>query len=175
MVSDGTAAAVAHPWEESALPFAIACAYVANDSLFAAFLGENNDTGVGENSTKTKEEAAALYPAFYFAKNYKDVSGSNVSGTAYEEGWYLPSIAELFQVYVNGRGSSKVFDIDAASQALGGDTFGSSYYWSSSQSNEGDGSAYDLFLDSGRYTGDGCYKSIDKYNGSMAVCCIREF
>ena len=146
-----------------------------NLEQIAAFLGENNDTGVGENSTKTKEEAAALYPAFYFAKNYKDVSGSNVSGTAYEEGWYLPSIAELFQVYVKGRGDSKVFDIDEASQALGGDTFGSSYYWSSSQSNEGDYAAYDLFLDSGRYTGDGCYKSINKYSGSMAVCCIREF
>ncbi len=146
-----------------------------NLEQIADFLGENNDTGVGENSTKTKEEAAALYPAFYFAKNYKDVSGSNVSGTAYEEGWYLPSIAELFQVYVKGRGSSKVFAIDEASQALGGDTFGSSYYWSSSQSNEGDYGAYNLFLDSGRYTGDGCYKSINKYSGSMAVCCIREF
>ena len=76
---------------------------------------------------------------------------------------------------MKGRGDSKVFDIDEASQALGGDTFGSSYYWSSSQSNEGDYAAYDLFLDSGRYTGDGCYKSINKYSGSMAVCCIREF
>ena len=33
-------------------------------------------TGVGENSTKTKNEAAALYFAFYFAKNYKNVPGS---------------------------------------------------------------------------------------------------
>lgn len=146
-----------------------------NLEQIAAFLGENNDTGVGENSTKTKEEAAALYPVFYFAKNYKDVSGSNVSGTAYEESWYLPSIAELFQVYVNGRGSSKVFAIDEASQALGGDAFGTSYYWSSSQSNEGDYAAYRLSLDSGVYTGYGCYKSINKSSGSMAVCCIREF
>lgn len=83
-----------------------------NLEQIAAFLNEQhqsdetiaNDTGVGENSTKTSAEAAALYPAFYFAKNYKEEYASRVAGTAYEDGWYIPSIAELYQIYTSGSG-----------------------------------------------------------------------
>ena len=113
-----------------------------NLEQIAAFLGENNDTGVGENSTKTSAEAAVLYPAFYFAKNYKEEiigseATSRVAGTAYEDGWYLPSVAELSRIYSNGIGANKVFDINAACQALSCDNFELSYtvgYLSSSQS-----------------------------------------
>ncbi len=118
-----------------------------NLEQIAAFLGENNDTGVGENSTKTSAEAAVLYPAFYFAKNYKEEiigseATSRVAGTAYEDGWYLPSVAELSQIYSNGIGANKVFDINAACQALSCDNFVLSYavgYLSSSQSEVFDG------------------------------------
>ena len=59
-----------------------------------------NDTGDGNN-----------YPPFKFANNYanetrydsnqkKDKNG-RVSGTKYEKGWYLPSIAELYQLRKN--------------------------------------------------------------------------
>ncbi|MBQ3966381.1 MAG: Ig-like domain-containing protein [Treponema sp.] len=59
-----------------------------------------NDTGNGNN-----------YPPFKFANNYanetrwdsnqkKDKKG-RVSGTKYEKGWYLPSIAELYQLRKN--------------------------------------------------------------------------
>ncbi|MBR0099564.1 MAG: InlB B-repeat-containing protein, partial [Treponema sp.] len=69
---------------------------------------------------------AANYPAFYFAKNYKDTA-TNVTGTKYETGWYLPSVAELFQIFVRRS------DINAASNALGGDNFTGGYYTSSTQ------------------------------------------
>ena len=79
---------------------------------------KNDDTG-----------KANFYPAFYFGKNYKGVEGSNVSGTDYEDGWYLPSIAELYQVYK----ANKNWDINTASESLGGDTFGSGTpYWTAS-------------------------------------------
>ena len=44
-------------------------------------------------------DAATNYPAFDFANNYGETAG--LTGTAYEEGWYVPSIAELYDVYKN--------------------------------------------------------------------------
>ena len=68
---------------------------------------------------------ASKYPAFYFAKNYK-TTATNL-GAAYENGWYLPTVAELFDIW-------KVkATVDAASSLCGGSQFGDSYYWSSSQ------------------------------------------
>ena len=43
----------------------------------------------------TDDRSAAKYPAFYFGNDYRNVTGSNVSGSECEYGWYLPSIAEL--------------------------------------------------------------------------------
>lgn len=103
-----------------------------------------NDTGVGENSTKTPAEAASLYPAFYFAKNYKNQTvGSETAsriraGSQFESGWYLPTIAELYQLCKNGKMADKVFDIDAASAALGGSQFGDNSFFTSSQDETND-------------------------------------
>lgn len=130
-------------------------------SDFLISLGETDDTGTAEN-----------YPAFYFGKNYKDTA-TNIAGTDYESGWYLPSIAELFQIYANGKGENKVFDIDAASEALGGDKFGSEYYyyWSSSQSASPDdnNASYDLTLSAGDR---GTYS---KFGSNDYVCAVRAF
>ena len=120
--------------------------------------------GVGDTST------AANYPAFYFAKDYS-TTATNL-GTDYAGGWYLPSIAELFQIYANGKGANKVFDINAASKALGGDSFESSNYWSSSQYPGFVGNdlpAYKI------YFGDGYCDTITKDNASIYVCAIRAF
>ena len=142
-----------------------------NLEQIAAFLAGENDTGVGLNSTKTEEEAADLYPAFYFARNYKNFTGSNVSGTDFENEWYLPSLPELYQIYANGKGSGKVFDIDAASLALGGDQFGSDvyqYYRPSTQSSSFANETYIQKFEDGDY---GNYSKLS----SISLCCIREF
>lgn len=126
----------------------------------------------------TGEWAADHYPAFYFAKNYKDVSGSNVNGTAYETGWYLPSNAELYQIYANGKGVNKIFDIDAASETLGGNKFESSWYESASQAeiqNEANcifnfTSGNEQFSSTLKYLSCQYFHEYDCY-----VCCIREF
>ncbi len=141
-----------------------------NLSQIADFLQAASDA----TDDTTGEEAADRYQAFYFAKNYKKQKiGSETASriptiSEFENGWYLPSIAELFQIYVNGKGESKVFDIDAASQALGGDTFGTSAYWSSSQFVSGDSLAYGFYF-STRV----CNVS-SKY-GTFSVCAIRAF
>ncbi len=78
--------------------------------------------------------------------------------------------AELFQIYVNGKGSEKVFDIDAASDALGGDRFEGSGYWSSSQFDAYEKGVNLLYFSNGsRYIGT---KTDDWYK---YVCCIRAF
>ena len=78
----------------------------------------------------------ALYEAFYFAKNYKDITGNCVKGTSFEDGWYLPALAELYEIYL-------AFDmVKAANDLCGGDEFklneeidskhkNYNYYWSS--------------------------------------------
>ncbi len=128
---------------------------------FLVEAGVTDDTTTAEN-----------YPAFYFAKNYKDVTGSNVNGTDCETGWYLPSIAELSKLYVNGKGESKIFDIDTASEALGGDKFQSYLYWSSSQYQAKNKAycAYNLGFGGGDCTPFNYSKSCENH-----VCCIRAF
>ena len=116
--------------------------------------------GVDDTST------AANYPAFDFAKNYS-THATNL-GENYASGWYLPSIAELFQIYANGKGTNKAFDIDAAIETLGGDKFSTPYYWSSSQSASNDSNVYELDFTNGDW--ENPYK-----NTNNSVCAIRAF
>lgn len=121
----------------------------------------------GVNDTVTAEN----YPAFYFGKNYATSTVTNIAaGSEFATGWYLPSIAELFQIYANGKGANKVFDIDTASKNLGGDKFEDSYYWSSSQYVPFDTAAYFFLF----YYGN-CGYAGGKQEDSYYVCCIREF
>ena len=126
-------------------------------------------------SDATGEGAANKYPAFYFAKNYKEQKiGSESSsripaGSEFENGWYLPSFAELFQIYANGKGTNNVFDIDAASEALGGNSFGTSNYWSSSQYTSLVDNAIKLSFSDGSWV----FNNKDKEN--YGACAIREF
>ena len=74
-------------------------------------------------------DAATNYPIFNFANTYGTTAG--LTGTGYESGWYVPSIAELCEVYKN----KKV--IQTSLTKANGFYFGTSEYyyayWSSSQ------------------------------------------
>ena len=123
-----------------------------NLEQIATFLGEDNDTAT-----------EAYYPAFYFAKNYASQEGSHVSGTDYASDWYLPTIAELFQIWKSKE------TVDAASQLCGGSQFDTSVYWSSSQSASSDDNAYPLDF------GYGYWDSSYKANHVKYVCAVRAF
>ena len=84
-------------------------------------------TFLASNSSTDDTATADNYPAFYFAKNYASQEGSHVSDTDYASDWYLPTIAELFQIWKSKE------TVDAASKLCGGSEFGSDVYWSSSQ------------------------------------------
>ena len=119
-------------------------------------------------------ETEANYPAFYFAKNYATQKIGNetesriAADSAYASGWYLPSIAELFQMYVNGNSVNKVFEIDEVMESLGGDQFGSDAYWSSSQYYDYWNNAYLANIEFGTL-------SFQAKMNSNHLCAIRAF
>ena len=130
--------------------------------------------GVNDTSDPSK------YPAFYFAKNYKNqiIAGeteSRVAGTEFEDGWYLPSLAELCEICWCME--KKIFDIDAASVLCGGDKFGSDSYVSASQKKvttkngrvSGQDKAYGVNFSTKYVIGN------DKINDAKIACAIREF
>ena len=85
--------------------------------------------------------AATNYPIFDFANTYGTTAG--LTGTDYETGWYVPSIAELCEVYKNKE------VIQTSLDAASGFTLGTSYYWSSSQLASTSKYAYRVCFDDG--------------------------
>lgn len=147
-------------------------------ALYLNVNGLENDTGVGESQAETGYSPIGLYAPFYFAKEYSEheldseTTSRILTGSEFENGWYLPTAPELFQIYKNGIGSNKVFDLDEASEALGGDQFTADTveYWSASQYNDDDNKNH-------AYTFNFSNGSIDhvlKQQGK-AVCAIRAF
>ena len=110
--------------------------------------GSDNWAEICKVDTEGTVYPATNYPAFNFANTYGITAG--LTGTDYKNGWYLPSIAELYQVY----GNKTV--IQEGLTAAGGFTIGTSYYWSSSQYSSGNKYAYLLNFNNGDvYYGDG--------------------
>lgn len=144
-----------------------------NLEQIADFLGEEDDT--------TGEFAAYRYPAFYFAKNYSNTA-TNL-GDTYKDGWYLPSMAELFQIYTCRADAANGFDVDAASEVCGGDKFATNAYWSSSQTaaiDDFDTSASGLagvfsFSTENWWDVEKNKVKVDSTDDYFYVCCIREF
>ena len=97
------------------------------------------------------QDEATNYPIFNFANTYGTTAG--LTGTDYETGWYVPSVAEVYEVYKNKD------VIQTSLTKAGGFTFtvGSSWYWSSSQYASINDAAYQVYLDDGGYV-DGFYK-----------------
>lgn len=97
-----------------------------NLEQIAAFLGAEDDTSDEEK-----------YPAFYWAKNYKNYvlpgeSSSRIkAGSEFETGWYLPSVAELVHLYRNGMKNGVEVDLCTACVELGGKDFNDVVFWSS--------------------------------------------
>ena len=114
-----------------------------------------------ENGIPDDTEYKSLYPAFYFAKNYAKADGSNVRGTDYAGGWYLPSLAELYQIWKNRA------TVNAAIALCGGRQFGDCWYWSASQYQHYE-DAYLLYFDDGNW-------GASSKHSIHAVCAVRTF
>lgn len=86
-------------------------------------------------------DAATNYPVFNFALSYGTTAG--LTETDYETGWYVPTVAEVYEVYKNKD------KIQTSLDAAKGFTIGTSYYYCSSQKSSYDDYSYDVSLSSG--------------------------
>ena len=104
-------------------------------------------------------DPAANYPAFNYVLNYA-TTFSLPEG--YKDGWYMPSIAELAEIYKNKEAVNSVLS------AIDGIQIYSSCYWSSSQYSSFYIYAWELDFSDG-YLGYNakCYNNY--------VCCVRAF
>lgn len=128
-----------------------------NFAKISAFLSA---AGTGLDDTTN----AIVYPLFYFFENTSEYS-ETLSGSIYANGWYIPSLAELYQLYVCRK---NVFNIGSVSEALVGQDFDDDY-WSSSQYDEAAHQVSILNLATGQYT------SMDKDVNVCYACVIHEF
>ena len=106
--------------------------------------------------------AATNFPAFDYVNTYANTFG--LTGE-YAEGWYMPSIAELYSIYKNAIVLNNVI------KALDGTDLGSDSnynYWSSSQSADNAYCAQYINLQYGRISSNS--KSL-----KFLVCCVRPF
>ena len=98
-------------------------------ALTATFTGDTDGSDNWEEicdvDPEGTQDAATNYPAFNFANTYGSTAG--LTGTGYESGWYVPSIAELCEVYKNKD------VIQTSLTKASGFKIGISWYWSSSQ------------------------------------------
>lgn len=105
-------------------------------ALTATFTGDtdgsDNWAEICDVDPEGTANAATNYPAFNFANTYGATAG--LTGTGYENGWYVPSIAELCEVYKNKD------VIQTSLTKANGFKIGTSDYWSSSQTQ----SAFDV-------------------------------
>ena len=100
------------------------------------------------------------YPAWNYSLTYAETNGLTRD---LAEGWYLPTVAELYTIYQNKTA------VDASLLKAGGSQFGTSYYWSCCQDPSYDDFARVLnFYDGGMY--DGFKDYVDYY-----VCSVRAF
>ena len=114
--------------------------------------------GVDPTGTAT-DVVASNYPAFNWVNNY----GTTYSlPEGYKDGWYMPSIAELAELYKNKT------TVNAALTAVGGTEL-NSCYWSGSQRGSYYYSVWRLSFSDGNIYNNG-YKGYDTY-----VCCVRAF
>ena len=149
----------------------IQCSYNQNGNTYG-FTGSKNGRDNWEKIKNTNgvDDTAteANYPAFYFAKNYSSTA-TNL-GDTYKDGWYLPTMTELYKMYVNGAGDSKKFSLNSALMLCGyeGLSINNHNYWSSNQDISAKNKAKSLLFSVGKPEA-----ATKKYNTD--VCCIRQF
>ena len=102
----------------------------------------------------------SLYPAWDYCRNYGSANG--LTGDL-ANGWYLPTVAELYTIYQNKTA------VDASLSKAGGSQFGTSWYWSCCQDPSYDNYARVLIFISGDMSGTG------KIYYANYVCSVRAF
>ena len=117
-----------------------------------------------DETSESGTVAAVIVRAAGFAKNITALQGDKTIGYMDgSDGWYLPTLEELYTIYQNKT------TVDASLSKAGGSQFGTSWYWSCCQYPSLNSNARGLIFDSG-----------NMFNGSKDsnfnyVCSVRAF
>ena len=122
------------------------------------------DGSGGWEILKTACSDAGEHPEYYPAWNYS-LTYATTNGLTGDlaDGWYLPTVAELYTIYQNKAA------VDVSLSKAGGTQFGTSWYWSCCQK------PYDVNYARGLYFGNGDMGIASKSIDSGYVCSVRAF
>ncbi|EPF25673.1 hypothetical protein HMPREF1221_02227 [Treponema socranskii subsp. paredis ATCC 35535] len=140
-------------------------------ALTAAFTGDEDGSDNWDYICSTDPEgtanAAVNYPAFDWVLKYNTAYEAQL-GSA-RPAWYMPSIAELCQVYKNKEAvNESLLKISGLDSDYANASLGTGWYWSSSQNSYNDISAWRAAFGSG-------YLNNSVKNDNDNVCCIAGF
>ena len=114
--------------------------------------------------------AAVNYPAFDWVNTYNETYKSKLG--AARPAWYMPSIAELCEVYKNKAAiNASLSKIKGLDSSYADATLGTNYFWSSSQISDSDSNAWLTYFGNGDIYGYPKYY----YNSNFSVRCIAGF
>ena len=128
-----------------------------NLDQMSKFLKKQQSGGVADDTAN-----ASLYPAFYWAKNY---GTTYLGSTSYTDGWYLPTVAEMYAIYQ----CQDFIDLLAGKYEFSKFEKTSKDYWTSTQ-NDGKSNAPGMSFNSSNISRVNATKSTTYF-----VCAIREF
>ena len=118
------------------------------------------------------------YPGFYFAKNYKNTETA-IEGTQFENGWFIPSVAEMYEIYKCRKDQVNGFDVNSAITKCGESIIcNDNIYWTSTDHPSVPELAYNLKMYSSLSFAPEFPRTnpvTSKSNQSYYVFAIREF
>lgn len=129
--------------------------------------GSDNWDVICTQDNEDTADASENYPAFHFVNTYAETYDLT---SAYASGWYMPSIAELCNIYQNREAINNslkhIYELDDQAAMNGLET---NWYWSSSQAGSEDDYAWFVHYFNG-YAGE-CPKNFT----NVHALAIREF
>ena len=132
--------------------------------------GSDNWEYIKQQDPAGAADAATNYPAFHWVNTYNTTYAAKL-GSA-RPSWYMPSLAELCEVYKNkdkiNASLKTIHDILPDGSTYADEYLETSSYWSSSQNSGNDNRAWDVIFGDGNVVYDG------KYNFDR-VCCLSGF
>ena len=114
------------------------------ETLYGDIDGSDNWDYICKIDPEGSKNAEVNYPAFHFANTYGSLFG--LEGTNYENGWYIPSVYELYEIFKNKE------NVQQALKSAGGFSFvtaegSDNMYISSSQSDYYSTNIYQVHFD----------------------------
>jgi lipoprotein len=129
--------------------------------------GSDNWEYIKQQDPAGAVDAATNYPAFHWVNQYNTQYAAQLGGTNFA--WYMPSLAELCEVYKNRESiNESLAKIREQNSSYANSSFGTSWYWSSSQYSYYNYYAWFVGLSDGHVD----YFNKNDYN---RVCCLAGF